>query len=163
MDIKLKMKIGSVEVDYEGEAEFFKNEFPSLIEMLSRGYNQASSLINAVEQEETFDPVSDKAKMAKTSYSVSTIAGKLNASTGPELLLAAASCLTFTDGREAFSRQELLKKMQDAKSYYKKSYGSNLSKMLSTFVKSGALLEGTSNAYSLSAEKGREIRGRLGI
>jgi len=163
MDIKLKMKVGSVEVDYEGEAEFLKNELPSFIDVLSSGCNQLSSQVCATEQARQVNPVSDKNEIPNYGYSVSTIAGKLNVSTGPDLLLAAASCLTFTDGREDFSRQELLKKMQDAKSYYKKSYGSNLSKTLTTLVKSGALIEGASNAYSLSAEKNREIRGRLGI
>jgi len=163
MEIKMRIRIGAAEIDYEGEANFLKSELPAIVDLFSKANIQSQPIEVKPDERRIITDHDHSIQTSKTNYSVSTIANKCGASSGSQLALAAAACLTFTDGRDAFSRQELLKKMQEAKSYYKKSYGSNLSKTLASLVKSNALLEGTSNTYSLSAEKNHEMRGKLGI
>jgi endoglucanase Acf2 len=63
---------------------------------------------------------------------VAAIAGQLSVKTGPDLIIAAAAKLTLVDGKDTFSRDELIAAMKTATSYYKKSDVNNLSSYLNT-------------------------------
>jgi hypothetical protein len=50
------------------------------------------------------------------------VAAKLGASSGQEVLMAAAATLVICKGMERFTRQELLNEMKSACGYYKASF-----------------------------------------
>ncbi len=93
----------------------------------------------------------------------STIAQIINVKTGPQLILAAAIKFSIVDGKETFTRKEILKEMQTASTYYSSSFNNNATKYLTNLVKSGKLRENMPDLYSLSADTKRELEQKLGI
>lgn len=158
--VKIQIKVGSASLLYEGDKDFLTNNLGKMISEVA-AYGAAPEDAMTAELKHTQSSIKDATRTRD--MSVGTIAAKLNVGSGPDLILAAASALTFFAGKEAFTRQELLSKMQEAKSYYKKSYGSNLTKYINTLIKSAKLIEGSSGQFSLSAGELGELENQLGI
>lgn len=158
MTSKLKIRIGDVEIDYEGTEAFLKEELPALL-------RTAMELHKAAEQDDKKAPA-NKEKPARTGGQIlaattATIAARLKVDSGPDLLLAAAAQLTLVTQKERFSRQELLTEMQTASAYYRKSYSNNLTKYLTGAIADGKLQETATNVYALSATTRSEMEGKL--
>ena len=109
MSTKVKIKIGSVEVDFEGSEEFLKSELMKLVTSVSELSKESGMVVHPDEpgllgQEE-----------GKTiQWSTDTIASKLACKTGPDLVLAACAHLKFVIGKTSFKRLEILEDMQTA-------------------------------------------------
>lgn len=159
--VKIHIKVGSASLLYEGDKEFLTS---NLSKVMSEVAAYGATPDNAAATLEPKSVQSDVKNRSRTQdMSVGTIAAKLNVGSGPDLILAAASALTFFAGKEAFTRQELLSKMQEAKSYYKKSFSSNLTKYINTLIRSAKLIEGASGQFSLSASERDELESQLDI
>jgi hypothetical protein len=155
MESKIRIKLGSIEVEYEGSEAFLKKELPDLMKSITELYKSVGTIIEQPE-----DQVNDfKPKGIK--LSTKSIAAKINCTTGRSLVIAAAAHLTLAKNKESFTRKELLSEMQSASGYFKKTYGDNLSNALNGLLKSGSLTELPGGNYSLSAQKQKEIGGRL--
>jgi hypothetical protein len=155
---KIKIKLGPIEVEYEGSESFLKEELPQLLEAVANLYKQSG--IPELKQDGggSGGTGNDAPKLQSTT---GALAAKLGCKTGPDLALAAAVRLTFAAEKEKFSRKELLSEMQTATAYYKASYGSNLSATLNGLIKDGVFLEPAKDTYSLSAPKKAEIGKQL--
>jgi hypothetical protein len=92
----------------------------------------------------------------------STIAAKMKASQGTDLILAAALRMMRGQNMESFSRDQLITEMRSATTYFKTTYISNLSKYIDTLVKSGKLMEVAKNTYALSAATMQELENQIG-
>jgi hypothetical protein len=159
LTIKLRIRVGAVEIDYEGASEFLTAEMPGLLNAvldvhLAPGAFQANSESLLGTQVATVQGAKQKA-------STSTFAAAIGAKRGSDLALAAAAALVL-GGKDSFSRAELLTAMQTAKAYYKASFRSNLSNYLSTLVKSRDLLDHGNEMFGLRDEKRLELENRLG-
>lgn len=158
MNTKLRIKMGAVEVEYEGSDDFLKKELPGLLKAVLALHAKADEA-DGSETAHILGPGS-KSLGALEKVSPSTAAVKLKVSSGAELGLAAAISL-FSEGKESFTRSELLSAMQQAKSHYKSSYSANLSNSLTTLIKSGAFLHQGGNNYALNANKREELEATL--
>jgi hypothetical protein len=149
----LKIRIGEVEIDYEGTEEFLKEEIPQLLETAMKLYKAVGGPKAGDESDDTSDV---------PSLTTTSIAAKLSSKSGSDLLLAAAARLALVEKTEPFSRQQLLLQMQAATSYYKTSYSANLSKYIKTaLLKEGPLSETAKNAYALKAAARTDLEKRL--
>lgn len=158
MSTKLRIRIGEVEIDYEGTEEFLKQELPALLNTAMELHNAAGSDTGGKAGNSADG---GKGRDAVSTLTADTIAARLKAKSGLMLLMAAAAYLTFGAKKSMFSRQELLAEMQNATSYYKKSYSSNLTKYLRRAVEEGKLQERAKNTYALSAEAKSELESKL--
>jgi hypothetical protein len=158
MDTKLRIKMGSIEVEYEGSDEFLKKELPELL----KGVLELHAKAGGVDESgrDNASDVGSKPDGHKGRVSPSTAAVKLKASSGPELALAAAISLA-TEGKDSFTRTDLLNAMKQAKSHYKASHRGNLSGSITSLVKGGDLLDQGSNTYALSSQKRKELEAAL--
>lgn len=158
MSSKLRIRIGEVEIDYEGTEEFLKQELPELLK-------------TAMELHKAYG-VGDKNGSGGSAgggkgrgnipiLTTASIAAKRNATTGPDLIIAAAAHLTLVVRKDTFTRQELLSEMQSASGYYKASYSKNLSKYLNSVLADQALTETAKNVYALSAKLRAELEMSL--
>ncbi len=157
MSSKLRLRIGEVEIEYEGAEEFLKQELPALLKT-------AMELHKAAGPTRTTNNDANKQNKQKTALpalTTTSIAAKLSASEGSELLLAAAARLTIIANKETFSRQELLTEMQSASGYYKKSYSKNLSKYINTVLADQKLTETAKNVFALSAKARSDLESKL--
>lgn len=164
MPSKLKIKMGHVEFEYEGDAHFDADAIKDLFSHLeslvgvapAAAFDSSPSLSGG-------QPGEAGEEQVAFNYSPNTIAAKLGAETGPDLLLAGAAYLQFVNGRESFKRQELHDAMKGAKSYYKANMGGNLSKMIAGLVSSGRVNELSNSEFSLSAAEQANLKGRLEV
>lgn len=164
MESRLRIKIGPMEIEYEGPTDFLKSDLLNMARELIPMCETAQNVWIDDAEDEVAQPDPMPSEISPTlNYSVNTIAGKLNAQSGRDLALAAAAFLTFVNGKESFTRQELLKSMQQATAYYKQTMGSNLSKTITRMIKGDDLLESAKGMYSLAALRKGQLNHELGI
>lgn len=154
---KIKIKLGAIEVEYEGSESFLKEELPALLEAVSHLYSQSTS---------DSPPITEHAtptlrQMPRLAMTTANVAAKLQAKTGPDLLMAAAVRLAFSVGSEVNSRQQILEEMKSATGYFKPAHTGNLSKMLHSLIKDGRLNEPSKGNYALTAAAASEMEARL--
>ena len=159
MSSKLRIRIGNVEIEYEGTEEFLKQELPGLLKTAMELHKEAPNQLGGGDSDSGAG--GGKGKGGVPTLTTGTIAARLKAKSGPTLLMAAAAHLTFVADKVTFSRQDLLSAMKSANSYYKKSYSNNLTKYLGGAVTEGKLRESATNAYALSADTKSELESQL--
>ena len=160
MSSKLRIRIGEVEIDYEGTEEFLKKELPQLL-------RTAVELHKAEETGGSHQP-DRKAKSGVTPsaqpllLTTNSIAAQLSAKSGSDLLLAASAHLALVKKSEPFTRQQLLTEMKSATSYYTKNYSTNLTGYLKTAIqKDGPLSETSKHSYALTASARAQLEKNL--
>lgn len=159
MTSKLRIKMGPIEVEYEGSEDFLKQELPELLQAVTTLYKDSG----IAEAGPAPSPVSGGAASAAPGPqgTTNTYAARLGGGSGPELALAAAARLRIGLGAENFTRSKLLEEMRGATSYYKKNYSSNLTKIIGTLVANQKLIEAAKDTYSLHATTESELRAKL--
>ena len=159
---KIRLKIGTMEVEYEGKDSFLKDDLSSLLDTMSDFFKAHRGTVESNEPAVvTQESEGTKAPKDQIDLSVNSIASKMNVKTGPDLAVAACGYLTLVKGRERCSRAELLATMKNASSYYKATMGSNLSSHLGRLVKSSRLNQTASDAYALTANEKKKIEDCL--
>src|ERR1700691_2041655 len=113
MTSRIKIKVGDVEVEYEGAEGFLKSALPKLLKDIAGLLNQPQ--IGG----ENRSPAGQK---LGTPMSITTIAQKLNAEKLPDLILAGALSLTLK-GSTTLTRAAIRKEMRDAVGFWRGSFG----------------------------------------
>jgi hypothetical protein len=158
MTSKVRIKAGSVEVEFEGSEEYMKDEIPALVELLY----SLSPADDSDEEEESVElqATADTSKQ-KLQMTTNTIAAKLNAKKAGDLILAACGHLALVKGATTYSRSNILAEMKLATNYYKATMNKNLSGSLKTLVKQNKLLETATDTYALDANTQKTIESTL--
>lgn len=155
---KIKIKAGSVELEFEGSEEFLKLEIPALIKLVSE---LPQNIAPNVQRPPANGGVAGSFPPT-TTLSVNSVAAKLGVKTGPELILAACLSLANYKGQTTYSRKDITKEMRGASTYFKVTYVNNLTKSIDRLITDGKLLQNGEDAYSLSATTLEELKGHLG-
>lgn len=166
MSSKIKIKIGQIEIEYEGSEEFLKEELPALLGAVTELYKETGAHPAPIHAHSTtvtqnFENGASKSSSSGDFGTTNSISAKLGAKTGTELALAAAARLVLGMGQEQFTRKQLLQEMQNGTQYYKSSYGSNLSKTLKTLVGDHKFIERAKDTYALKADVVASLEARL--
>lgn len=148
MTSKVKIKAGSIEVEFEGSEDYMKDELPALVELL---YSLSPSKELAEEEESIELQASTDTSKKRLQITTNTIAAKLNAKKGADLVLAACAHLALVKGAETYTRSNILAEMKLANNYYKTTMNKNLSGSLKTLVNKSKLLETATDTYALHA------------
>ncbi|MGB3448735.1 MAG: hypothetical protein WBA48_18790 [Xanthobacteraceae bacterium] len=167
MASKIRIKLGSVEIEYEGDGAFLESGLVPTVEKLLQLQNEHGG--DAVFHDRGGDGgsganggISRGQKKPSASLSTHTIATILKVSTCPDLVIAASAHLRFTLEKETFSRTEVQEQMKTAPSYYKNSFkGGNLTSAFETLTKADRLRLVANNTYSLSAKETEELEKKL--
>jgi hypothetical protein len=159
MTSKIKIKMGAIEIEYEGSEAFLKEELPSLLKAVSDLYQSSGPFIEAGSA--TVELAGSSSGVKKIQGTTATLAAKLGGGSGPELMMSAAARITFVLGKEKFHRKDLLEEIKSASNYYKNTYMSNFSSLLNGLVKTGKLMEPSKDNYSLSADSVKNIGAQL--
>jgi|HubBroStandDraft_1064217.scaffolds.fasta_scaffold221535_2 hypothetical protein len=150
MTSRIKLKLGDLELEYEGEAKTLTSELPKLLKVLSE--------IQAKNPTEHRAPHS-RGKLGQ--LSVTTVAQKLNAHKLPDLILAGAFTLT-QRGSGTFEKRELRKEIRGATGFYKDAMRTNFEKALTRLAKTGRITHSGGENYALPPSEHESIAGRLG-
>ena len=166
MPSRIKIKVGAIEVEYEGEEKFIKDELPGLIKAVAALHAKTGAVSpEAATTEETGSPTGTggKAGVNKALLTTSTIAGKLSSKTGPGLVMAASAHLGLVKNKTQFTRSEISAEMKSATAFYNKNYGKNLTNILKTLVGSNQLNEIGTDTYALPEGEVSKMRTSLGL
>ena len=165
MTSKLRIRIGEVEIDYEGTEEFLKQELPQLLKTAMELHKASESAPEGSGGKGASKGSGSGVRAgagAKITLTTASIAGRLEVKSGADLLQAAAAHLVLAKGSETFSRQELLAEMQSAPSYYKQSYSANLTAYIRTALqKNGPLSETSKDTYALKAAARKNLEAKI--
>lgn len=170
MSIKLKIKFGSNELEYEGPEEFLKVGVPETLgkfsefstentsskgdEVFSEGEN------NSEEGASSGEEVPNGAEHIK--MATNSIAAKLDVKSGPDLVVAACAHLDLVLGKGTFTRKEILEDMKSARNYFKDGYSKNLTHSLSSLLKDNKLIQRSNDQYALTADQKKWLESNLG-
>ena len=161
MTAKVRIKAGPVEFEYEGETELGVADIKDLfthIETLFKVPVLAEGETHAPAQHSNAEQVAPNPPGQK--LHVNSVAKKLAAKTGPQVAEAAAAALQIYDGKQTFTRGELLDTMKKATMHYKDSMNGNLTKILESLV--GTRFNQVSDGvYSLSADAYSDLETKL--
>jgi hypothetical protein len=162
MTAKVRIKAGPIEFEYEGETELGVTDIKDLFSHIEKlfkvpilaegGESHPPAQTPAVEKPST-SPQLQK-------LHVNSIATKLKAKTATDVALAAAASLQLMDGKDTFSRTELLATMKTATMHYKENMSGNLSSILKTLVGS-KLNQIADGVYSLNADEYQNLASQL--
>ena len=96
-----------------------------------------------------------------SNYSTDTIATLIGATSGPELIIAAAAHLLFSQGKSTFTRRELTAQMRTSPSRFKHTFINNLSAYLAGLTKADRLRMSGADAYALSNREQQALQAKL--
>ncbi|MBW7996823.1 MAG: hypothetical protein FVQ81_09715 [Candidatus Glassbacteria bacterium] len=156
---KIRLKIGGLEIEYEGKESFLQDELFNTVKKALTLYAENKELIPAEPAAQA--GAGRAAPLGGFDHSTNTIAAHLGVSTGSDLVIAAAAHLALVKGKDKFTRKEINDEMKGATTYYKTSMSANLSKSLETLVKGKRLNQVAMNNYSLSASERQSLEAKL--
>jgi hypothetical protein len=158
MTSTVRIKAGSIEVEFEGSEEYMKDELPALVELLYSlsPADDSDEEEEAVELQATADTSKQKLQMT-----TNTIAAKLKAKKAGDLILAACGHLALVKGATTYTRSNILAEMKLATNYYKATMNKNLSGSLKTLVNQNKLLETATDTYAMDAKTQTTIETTL--
>ena len=165
---KIKLRIGQLEVEYEGHDSFLKEDIFHLMERAIEFHAKHSQTVpthppqdNTLYDDGDDDSANSVGHSRKLELSVSTIATHLGAKTGPDLAFAAAAYLAMVQEKERFSRKDIHDAMRTDSGVYKRSMAKNLTPALQSLIKSGKVNEVAKESYALSAAGKERVESSL--
>lgn len=155
MTSKLRLKLGRIEVEFEGTEEFIKQDLLPLLQ-------KAKDLVGAIED----SPPDDETQQKKTptnfkDLTTSMISAQLGVDSGPELIVAALAKRCIVDKAAKVSRKELTAEMRTASTYFKDTYVGNLTKSLNSLIDAKRVNDLGSDNYSLHASEQAAVEKKL--
>src|SRR5262245_33355251 len=105
---KLRIKLGGGELDYEGSAQFLKDEVMPMVSRIIDLVNTQPQLQAPIPTIEAKGTPIQLPPTVGLDHSTSTIATLLNASTGSELIIAAIAHLVLVQKKATAKRAEIL-------------------------------------------------------
>lgn len=154
---KIRIKIGTMELDYEGDPDFLNDGIEKLLETMG---NLAGSLpsasIQAPEKILTLsgngEDISNAPSGASLAgFTTSMLAAHTSAKTGPELALCAMAFLQISKGQSSNNRGDILAEMKSAGGYYNSNMAGNNSANLKTLAKNKRINEIATGKYALNS------------
>jgi hypothetical protein len=162
---RIKIKVGAIEVEYEGEEKFIKDELPGLIKIVAVLHEQTGATLAEKDVEKGVEKKGgdEKTGKGKASLSTSSIATKLACKTGPDLVIAACAHLSLVKSQPQFTRSEIATEMKTATAFFNRNFISNLTKSLKNLVVADKINEVGTDTYALSDTEVRNLKTQLGL
>lgn len=159
MSSKVRIKAGPVEFEYEGEGDLSITDIKELFSHIDTLFK-----VPVLREHDTHHQQDEElpAQQGLTSNSnglqlhVSSVARKLSAKTATDLAVAAAATLQICEGKDSFTRTELLETMKKATAYYKKNMRGNLTGSIQTLLQT-KLNQIGQDIYSLNSAALEEL------
>lgn len=153
---RIKIVLGTLQLEYEGEQDFIESRLIGLAEkILALRVPPATHDASTVQEQRPQSPAKE--------VSTNTIAQLISAKTGSDLALAAIARINLIKKNSTASRSDILDEMKEATTYFKESYGSNLTSYLDTLVRGKKINLVSRSNYALSAAERSRLESALAI
>lgn len=165
---KIKLKVGSMELEYEGDPSFLTGGIEALLvtmgslaskvpEYVPPPHEPVAHVLPAHGNGNGGAPTGS----GQFTFSTNTIAANLDAKSGSDLVICAMAHLELVQGKTSSGRAEILAEMKNAKQYYKQTMSKNLSKSFSTLLTAKRINEGAKDTYALTAAERKQIEAKV--
>lgn len=157
MTAKLRIKAKGIEIEWEGEVDYLKNDLPDLI----------AAIVTALGIDANDDSSEEGADTGNASLkpgirtTTAALAAKLKPGTGAELFKLALAKLQLSDNVEPATRAQIHNEMKTASKFYKQNMKNNLNNMIDTLLGQGAINEPTSGSYALTQSTLENLQTKL--
>jgi hypothetical protein len=159
-DASIRIKLGQLEVEYQGDASFLKEDLLETVKQLLELQKE-----NLIVQQIASGADNGAGGTATFDHSTDSIANILGAKSGTLLALAAAAHLHFVKGKQKFTRQEIIAEMRTAPGHWKNSYSNNMSAYLNGLKGSkdskDRLRLVSDDTYALSSKEKQALEAKL--
>ena len=160
-EARVRFKVGDLELEYQGPSSYVEDGLIDLFEKVL-SYGDFGVMLAGQAPKPTADQVGESSpRQMETDISLATMISRLGAKTGADVVFLAAAHLAVCEGRNRFSRADILENAKSADGYYKKSIGSNLSSYLDRLLKDGRLTQYSDKAYSLPESQRQNVQSGL--
>ena len=164
MPTKLKIKMGHIEFEYEGDAaydnEAVKDLFTHMESLMVSAppgaFDNPNLAPNGVAPDSDGDTTPDTINL-----SIQSVCAHMKAKSGSEVAIAAATHLQLCEGRKSFNRKELLSDMQNASGYYNQVMSSNLTRILKGLIGSKRIMALNGEQMALSSSELASAKAQL--
>jgi hypothetical protein len=155
-DASIRIKLGHLEVEYQGDASFLRKDLLETVKELLELQKQ-----NRIVEQTLSEAGGHAGGGGKFDYSTDTIANILGAKKGPDLMIAAAAHLHFVKGKERFTRKEITVEMRTASGHWKNSYVANMTTNLNGLKSKDRLRQISQGTYALSNKERQALGAKL--
>lgn len=161
----LSLKVGPVEVSYEGDQAFIESGLLKLVKelaVLPIAQVAAAPAPQNAHHNSVPNGGGGPATVGGTiGHTTSQIAHSLGVSSGGDLALAAAAHLILSNGQETITRSDIFNEMKGATAFVTASYLKNLTPTLNGLVKNKKLTPISKDKYSMPSSIRTEISLKL--
>jgi len=153
---RVRILAGALEIECEGSEEFVSEQVKRAMDRLLDHRETLESMAGP-----SANGQRSPSGQPEISLTPKSIAAKLAAKSGTDLIMVACAHLSLVQGRDTFSRAEIGAAMKEAAGFYKESFSSNLSNYLSTLLKEDKLREQSKDRYAIEARTRESLKARL--
>jgi hypothetical protein len=154
MTAKLRIKAKGIEIEWEGEVEYLKNDLPDLIAAIIAALGEG--LVD--DEAEDAEPVVISA--GKT-FTTAALAAKIKPNSATDLFKVALAKLQISDKIEPASRAQIHSEMKLAPKFYKPSMKNNLGNTIETLLGQGAINEPSTGYFALSQTAQDQLQTKI--
>ena len=154
MTAKFRIKAKGIEIEWEGDVEYLKNDLPDLISSIITALGVGS----ADDQPEEPEPV--VLGVGKT-FTTAALAAKIKPNSAAELFKIALAKLQISDKIEPASRAQIHNEMKLAPKFYKPSMKNNLGNTIDTLLGQGAINEPSTGNFALSQTAQEQLQTKI--
>lgn len=161
--VKVHIKVGDMELSYEGDSSFLTGGIETLLSAMGEIYAKAPDLSTTAPNiaTESHAPIA-AGGAAGIKLSTNSIANHYGAKSASDLALCAIIQLQLVQGVSECSRDDVLSTMKTANNYYKASMkGGNLTKAIKVLVNNKKINELAGGKYSLTATERQNAEAQL--
>lgn len=164
MSIKLGLRVGNVELNFEGAVDVFESKVePAFKELFKLGVDQVD-VLPVIPATKEIHVISGSVEASVPQMTVRSIASKLGADSATELITAAMASLMLVKGEKSCSRQQISEEMKLATGFFKGSYrGGNLTRALAMLVKSDVVIEVSNETFVLKDNARLDLENKLAL
>jgi hypothetical protein len=154
MTAKLRIKAKGIEIEWEGEVEYLKNDLPDLIAAIITALGAGS----VDDEPEEGEPI--VLNGGKT-FTTASLAAKIKPTSAADLFKVALAKLQISDQIEPASRLQIHNEMKLAPKFYKQSMKNNLGNTIATLLGQGAINEPSTGNYALSQTTHDQFQAKI--
>lgn len=151
---KLKIKAKGIEIEWEGDVAFLKNDLPDLIASLH-------DVLSVDAADEPADGNGKESDGPTGSFTTAALAAKVQPGSASELLKVALAKLQLSDKIEPATRSQILAEMKKAPKFYKPSMRGNLGQTINTLLTNGAINEPQTGSYALTQAVQEQMQAKI--
>ncbi|MFZ2160420.1 MAG: hypothetical protein WAV72_30460 [Bradyrhizobium sp.] len=155
MTAKLRIKAKGIEIEWEGEVDYLKNDLPDLIAAIIAALGISG---NDNDEGEADPPiVLDEGK----TFTTAALAAKVQPKSGSDLFKVALAKLQLSDKIEPAPRAKIHNEMKAAPKFYKPSFNNNLGKIIDTLLSSSEINEPKAGHFALTQTAQDQLQTKI--